>query len=123
MSANGLQRRWQPRAEDRKSPKALDALLRFAEKPSMKSQSLLGALAGLRELGDPRGAELRGVGLKILRCPDGACRHRLLWDYRVSAVDTIVALGSGAEIYPLLFERFTTSITEDDVNGSSTTRR
>ncbi|MBK7709391.1 MAG: hypothetical protein IPJ30_27450 [Acidobacteria bacterium] len=100
-----------------KSPKALDALLRFAEKPSMKSQSLLGALAGLRELGDPRGAGAARRWLEDLKLPRWRLPTPPVWDYRVSAVDTIVALGKGAEIYPLLFERFTTSITEDDVNG------
>ena len=41
-----------------KSPKAFDALANLVNKPSMKSQSLLSALSGLKELGDPRGFEL-----------------------------------------------------------------
>jgi aminopeptidase N len=101
-----------------KSPKAFDALARLKDKPSMKSQSLISALAGLKALGDPRGFEIAFDALSDLKLP----RWRLsslppTWDYRDLAVDTIVSLGQGDKVYPLVLERLKRSLSEDDLNG------
>ena len=84
----------------------------------MKSQSLLSALSGLKELGDPRGFEIAFKALSDPNLP----RWRLssippTWDYRDVAVATIVSLGKGEAAFPLIFERFKKSMTENDING------
>lgn len=97
-----------------KSPKAFDALAKLVNKPSMKSQSMLCALSGLKELGDPRGFDIAFKALSDLKLP----RWRLLsWDFRVAAADTIAALGKGNTAYPLIFERFKKSMAENDIEG------
>jgi aminopeptidase N len=101
-----------------KSPKAFDALAKLKDKPSMKSQSLISALAGLKALGDPRGYEIAFNALADLNLP----RWRLssippTWDYRDFAVDTIASMNKGDDAYPLVLERFKRSISEDDLNG------
>ena len=84
-----------------KSPKAFDALAKVVNKPSMKSQSLLGALGGLKELGDPRGFEIAFKALSDNNLP----RWRLssippTWDYRDMAVDTIARWVKGKLHFP-----------------------
>ncbi len=101
-----------------KSAKAFDALAKLKDKPSMKSQSLISALAGLKALGDPRGFEIALNALSDLNLP----RWRLssnppTWDYRDFAIDTIVSLDKGDMAYPLVFERFKRSVSEDDLYG------
>ncbi|MBS1797886.1 MAG: HEAT repeat domain-containing protein [Acidobacteria bacterium] len=102
-----------------KDPRAFDALARLADRPSMKNQSLLSALAGLKALGDPRGYDIALRALTDLNLP----RWRLPsippgWDYRNSAVDLIVSLGRGETVFPLIFERFKRSMAENDLEGS-----
>lgn len=102
-----------------KSPKAFDALAKLVDKPSMKSQSLLSALTGLKHLGDPRGFAIAYKGLSNPNLP----RWRLsnippTWDYRDVAADTIKSLGKSEAAYPLVFERFKKSMAEDDLNGT-----
>jgi aminopeptidase N len=101
-----------------KSPKAFDALAKLTTKPSMKSQSLLCALGGLKELGDPRVFDIAYKALSDLSLP----RWRLpglppYWDYRGFAADTIKSLGKSDKAYPLIFERFKKSMDENDMNG------
>lgn len=99
-----------------KSPAAYAALLQLKNKPSWKNQSLISALNGLKELGDPRGAEL---ALAALKDTDAAPRWTLatpVWDFRLAAAETLVALGKGSEGYPVVWERFKKSMQEDDVN-------
>lgn len=98
------------------SPKAFEALVRLKDKPSWKNQSLISALNGLKELRDPRGYEiaynaLADVKLKRWRLPTP------VWDLRIAAADTIVALGRGVDAYPLILERFRKSMAEDDIHG------
>jgi aminopeptidase N len=100
-----------------KSPKAFPALAKLVNKPSMKSQSLLSALAGLKELGDKRGFDiaykaLANVNLLRWRLPTGS-----VWDYRVVAAGNIAAVNRGKEAYPMIFERFKKSLEEDDICG------
>ncbi len=98
------------------SPKAFDALVKLKDKPSWKNQSLISALNGLKELRDPRGYDiaynaLADSKLKRWRLPTP------VWDLRIAAADTIVALGRGADAYPLILERFRKSMAVDDIHG------
>jgi aminopeptidase N len=98
-----------------KSPKAFDALVKLQNKPSWKSQSLISTLNGLKELGDPRGAEVAFNALSDIK----SARWWLAtptWDYPVAAAQTIVALGKGDTAFPMILERFKKSMTENDVN-------
>ncbi|MET0752085.1 MAG: M1 family metallopeptidase [Pyrinomonadaceae bacterium] len=101
-----------------KSPKAFDALAKLKDKPSMKSQTLISTLVGLKELGDARGFDVAFNALSDLKL----LRWRLptpssIWDYRVFAADTIVALGKSDKAYSLIFERFKKSMNENDFEG------
>lgn len=101
-----------------KSPKAFDALAKLVNKPSMKSQSLLSALAGLKELGDPRGFDIAYKSLSDLNLH----RWRLpsfppSWDFRPLAVDLIASLGKSETVFPMIFERFKKSMDENDIEG------
>ncbi len=99
-----------------KSPKAFETLVQLMEKPSMKSQSRIAALNGLKELGDPRSFEIAMNALSDLKLP----RWRLAtsnWDYRVFAAQLIASLGKSEEAFPLLFERFKIALNENDIDG------
>lgn len=98
-----------------KSPKAFDALVKLADKPSWKSQSLISALNGLKELGDPRGVDFALKALSDIKSP----RWWLgvsVWDYPIAAAETIVGLGKSDLAYPLIVERFKKSMGENDIN-------
>lgn len=99
------------------NPKAFDALAKLKDKPSMKSQSLISALAGLKELGDPRGFDTAFKSLADLKLLRWRLPTPPVWDYRVFAADTIAALGKGAAAYPMIFERFKKSLAENDLEG------
>ena len=101
-----------------KSPKAFDALAKLANKPSMRSQSLLAAFSGLKELGDPRGFDIAYKALSNASLP----RWRLSsippsWDFRDAAADLIASLGKSGAAFPMIFERFKKSMSENDING------
>lgn len=100
-----------------KSPKAFDALAKLKDKPSMKSQTLISALAGLKELGDPRGFDIAFRALSNLNLLRWRLPNPPVWDYRVFAADTIASLGKSDKAYPLIFERFKQSMAENDLNG------
>ena len=100
-----------------KSPKAFDALAKLKNKPSMKSQTLISALAGLKELGDPRGYDVAFKALSDLNLLRWRLPNPPVWDFRVFAAETIAALGKGDAAFPLVFERFKNSIGENDLNG------
>lgn len=99
-----------------KSVKAFDALSKLVNKPSMKRQSLISALNGLKELNDPRGFDIAFKALSDLNLP----RWRLPdtgWDYRIFAAQTIASLGRSDDAYPLIFDRFKKSLEENDLDG------
>lgn len=100
-----------------KSPKAFEALAILKDKPSMKSQSLISALAGLKELADPRGLDIAFKALSDLRLLRWRLPTPPVWDYRVFAADTLAALGKGTAAYPMISERFKKSLAEDDLEG------
>ncbi len=98
------------------SPLAFDALMNLKDKPSWKNQSLIAALNGLRELGDPRGTAL---ALAALADSAAAPRWTLatpVWDFRLAAAETLVALGQGRQGYDLVYPRLMQSLAENDVN-------
>ena len=100
-----------------KSPKAFDALAKLKDKPSMKSQTLMSTLVGLKELGDPRGFDIAFKALSDLNLLRWRLPNPPVWDYRVFAADTIASLGKSDKAYPLIFERFKQSMAENDLNG------
>lgn len=97
------------------SPLALDALLALPAHPSWKNQSLISALAGLKELRDARGATLARRALADVRSPRWTLSTPV-WDYRLAAAQTLVALGQGAGSVPLLLTQFAQALDEGDVN-------
>ena len=98
-----------------KSPKAFDALAKLPGKPSWKNQSLISALNGLKELGDPRGVEIALKALSDRHSPHWTLATPI-WDYRLAAAETLAALGKGDTAYPMIFERFKKSMEENDYN-------
>ncbi|NOT77254.1 MAG: hypothetical protein HOP08_20205 [Cyclobacteriaceae bacterium] len=97
------------------SPKAYDALVGMAYKPSWKSQSMISALNGLKELKDPRGADLAMKALSDIHSPRWWLATPI-WDYPIAAAETLVALGKGKDAYPMIFERFRKSMVDNDYN-------
>lgn len=98
------------------SPKAYDALMRLPAKPSWKNQSLISALNGLRELGDARGISL---ALDALTDKNAAARWTLatpVWDFRVAAAETLKALDAGKEGYPIVYQRYTQALKENNIS-------
>lgn len=98
-----------------KSPRAYDALTALMDNPSWKGENRLSGLLGLKELGDPRGFDAAFAALAD-RTSHRWTLATSLWDFRIAGAETIVALGRGAEAYPLVAERFEKSLQENDVN-------
>lgn len=97
-----------------KSPKAYDALAKLVSKPSWKNQSLMSALNGLQQLGDPRGYDIAFNALADVNQPRWTLPTPPIWDYRVFAAQTIAALGKSEHAFPLVFDRFKKSLAEND---------
>jgi aminopeptidase N len=94
--------------------RALPALLKLPAHPSWKNQSLISALAGLKELRDPRGAEL---AMKALADVAGA-RWVLatpVWDYPLAAAEALSALGQGERGTALLASRLQAALDAGEV--------
>lgn len=100
-----------------KSPRAYNELMLLAGKPSMKSQSLLCLLGGLRELGDERGLKTALDVLKETELPRWRLPSPPVWDYRIIAAQNIAALGKSELAYPVIFERLKTAVNENDLSG------
>ncbi|MFZ1529394.1 MAG: M1 family aminopeptidase [Ferruginibacter sp.] len=99
-----------------KSPLAFNTLVKLKDKPSWKNQSLISTLNGLQQLNDPRGAD---IALKALKDTPAAARWFLAnstWDFRVTAAQTLAALGKGNLGYPIVLERFKQSMTKTDIS-------
>lgn len=99
------------------SSKAFAAFQRLLKRPSWKNQSLMSALNGLRELKDPRGYDVAYRALEDLSLHRWRLPTPPVWDLRVFAVETIVALSKSADAYPLLNRHFEQSLNEDDLEG------
>ncbi|MBL0048199.1 MAG: hypothetical protein IPP32_08925 [Bacteroidetes bacterium] len=98
-----------------KSPLAFETLIALDKKPSWKSQSRISALNGLQQLGDPRALEFSLNCLKDNKSPRWYLATPV-WDYPFAAVNTICALEKAEAAYPILFDRFTKSLIENDLN-------
>ncbi len=98
-----------------KSPKAYELLIKLKDKPSWKNQSLISTLNGLKELGD-----IRAVDLALDALIDSKSPHWNLatsvWDHRLAAAETLVALGKADKGYPLIFSQFIKAMEEGDIN-------
>lgn len=98
-----------------KSQLAYDALAQLPFKPSWKNQSLISALNGLAELKDARGAELAQKALA-----DKTSAHWTLatpvWDYRIAAAETLVALNASGSAFELIADRLQEALWEGDLN-------
>ncbi len=100
-----------------KDEKAFDALVKLIDRPSMKSQSLLSAISGFKELNDVRCFDiiykvLANTNLPRWRLPDAS-----VWDYRIVAAELLHQIGKSADTYPLIISRFKKSVEEDDLGG------
>jgi HEAT repeat protein len=84
--------------------RAWPALSALRHHPSWKHQSLISALAGLRELGDPRGADVALAALEDVHSTRWVLATAV-WDYPVAAAQTLAALGQGARGVPVLRTR------------------
>ena len=98
-----------------KSSKALDALLKLKDKPSWKSQSLISALNGLKELGDPAGADVALKALEDIKAPRWYLATSV-WDYPLAAAETLVALKKTDQAYDMNLDRFRNSLIQNDYN-------
>ena len=98
-----------------RSPKAFDALIKLKDKPSWKNQSLISALYGLKELQDPRAYDL---AIKSLTDSDNPHWNlgTPVWDHRLAAAYTLVAIGKSDKGYPLIFEQFKDAMMQDYLN-------
>jgi aminopeptidase N len=100
-----------------KSHKAFPLLKELITRPSMKSQSLLSALGGLKELQDKRAFDLAYRALADSALPRWRLPVGSVWDYRVIAAGTIAALKMGNMAYPLICRRFKKALEENDKDG------
>lgn len=94
---------------------AFNALVKLKDQPSWKSQSLISALNGLKELGDPRGATVALDALGNNKLP----RWWLavpVWDYPIAAAETIVALGKQEEGYKIVAPGMKAALHGNDLN-------
>ncbi len=99
-----------------KSAKAFSVLVQLKDKPSWKNQSLISTLNGLRELGDSRGIP---IALAALSDSAAGARWTLatpVWDYRLAAAYTLVALNAAEQAYPIVYNKFIISLEENDIN-------
>lgn len=101
-----------------KSPKAYAALAKLVGRPSWKNQSLMSALNGLQQLGDPRAYDIAYRALGDLNEPRWNLPQAStsVWDYRVIAAQTIAGLKRSADAYPLIVDRLKKSLQEQDLN-------
>lgn len=99
------------------SPGAFAALSALPARPSWKNQSLISALWGLTQLADPRAETL---ALEALADADAAPRWTLatpVWDYRLAAADTLVAIGRADRGYPIVQQRLERALSAGDIRG------
>ncbi len=98
-----------------KSTKAYAALIQLKDKPSWKSQSLISSLNGLKELGDSRGVALALQSLANAQLPHWTLAVPV-WDHRLAAAETLVALGNAADGYSIIRAQFNKAMEEGDIN-------
>lgn len=100
-----------------KSKNASHTLMQLTKRPSMKSQSLLCALAGFKELGNDQGYEVAYKTLADDRLPRWRLPNFSIWDYRVIAAQYIASTKILKESNDLLMHRSNKSLEENDLSG------
>jgi hypothetical protein len=90
-------------------------LVKLKDKPSWKNQSLISTLNGLKALKDPRGVDIALTAFKDLASPRWTLAVPI-WDYRIAAAETLVALGKADAAYPFTFDCLKKAIAENDMN-------
>jgi HEAT repeat protein len=96
-------------------PRAYERLVTLIEKPSWKSQSLISALQGMAALGDPRGIDVAVQALENRTLPRWWLATSV-WDYRLAAAETLVALKAADRGFPIILSRLEAALAEDDIN-------
>ncbi len=94
---------------------AFETLLKLRDKPSWKSQSLISALNGMKESGDPRGVTMALEALGNNKLP----RWWLavpVWDYPIAAAETNVTLGKQEEGYKIIAPLMKEAMNGNDLN-------
>ncbi len=99
------------------SPLAFEALRDLPAHPSWKNQTLIAALGGLAQLGDPRGIQIALTALNDTQ-GDRWTLATPVWDYRLAAADTLRALGAGARGVALLHAHLADALASGHVNDS-----
>ncbi|HRD98554.1 MAG TPA: HEAT repeat domain-containing protein, partial [Rubrivivax sp.] len=97
------------------SPLAYEALLQLPRHPSWKNQSLISALAGLKELGDPRAADLALLALGDVQSPRWTLATPI-WDYRIAAAQLLASLGQGGRGLELVQRHLDQALAAGEIN-------
>lgn len=97
------------------SPLAYEALLQLPRHPSWKNQSLISALAGLKELGDPRAADLAWQALGDVHSPRWTLATPI-WDYRIAAAQLLASLGQGGRGLELVQRHLDQALAAGEIN-------
>ncbi|MEM9894742.1 MAG: M1 family aminopeptidase [Bacteroidota bacterium] len=94
---------------------AYQALLELRHKPSWKNQSLISSLNGLQQLADPRAADLSLASLTHSEAAHWTLATPI-WDHRLAAANTLVALGRSKEGLDLVIPQLEVALAEEDIN-------
>ena len=98
-----------------KDPRAYDALMGLHEKPSWKNQSLISAMYGLKELQDKRAYDFTLATLMASEKPHWNLGTPI-WDHRLAAAHTLVALDSVDQGYDLVYGNFKDALANNHYN-------
>lgn len=93
---------------------AFEALAALPARPSWKNQSLISALNGLAELGDRRGRPIALAAFADLAAPHWTLATPV-WDHRLAAVDTLVALRATEDATAQALTRFDAALASGEV--------
>ena len=98
-----------------KDPSAYDALMKLPEKPSWKNQSLISAMYGLKELQDQRAYDFTLTTLMASEKPHWNLGTPI-WDHRLAAAHTLVALDRVSQAYDLVYANFKDALVNNHYN-------
>ncbi|TAF32362.1 MAG: hypothetical protein EAZ57_08920 [Cytophagales bacterium] len=98
-----------------KDSRAYNLLINKENQPSWKNQNRISALNGLQQLGDARAVDYALQCIKDNLSPRWYLATPT-WDYPFAAVNTLVSLGKGDLAYPILKDRLTKSLLDNDIN-------
>lgn len=98
-----------------KDPRAYDALMQLPRKPSWKNQSLISAMYGLKELQDQRAYDFTLATLAASEKPHWNLGTPI-WDHRLAAAHTLVALDRVDQGYDLVSGNFKDALANNHYN-------